>query len=184
VRFAARRSLRGAPTPSIRFAALAVASSTSATGSARNIASPTHRPKTRPCPHASKMAKTMTGMGDKPRRSGRGRIPPGSLSEPCQTMLLQERCRERDLAPGRGKVTPAEIRTAQQGTRPRNPAVPTAQAAQSESLGLQAGEDVNKASATEIGGGNGSRLHREKAGSAGWGMPPSPAVPRRIERGT
>ena len=58
-------------------------------------------------------------------------------------MLLQESCRERDLPPGRGKVTLAEIRAAQQGTRPRNPAVPAAHAAQSESPGLQAGEDVN-----------------------------------------
>jgi len=87
----------------------------------------------------------LTGMRDKPRRSGRGRIAPGSLSEPGQTMLLQEGCRERDLPPGRGKVTPAEIRAAQQGTRPRNPAVPAAQAAQSESPGLRAGEDVNRA---------------------------------------
>jgi len=59
-------------------------------------------------------------------------------------MLLQESCRESELPPGRGKVTPAEIRAAKQGTRPRNPAVPAAQAAQSESPGLQAGEDVNE----------------------------------------
>ena len=81
-----------------------------------------------------------------------GRIAPGSLSEPCQTMLLQESCRERDLPPGKGKVTPAEIRAAQQGTRPRNPAVPAAQAAQSESPGLQAG-DVG------LGDANSSRRH-------------------------
>jgi len=103
------------------------------------------------CP-ASLVRAQLTGMRDKPRRRGRGRIAPGSLSEPCQTMLLQESCRERDLPPGKGKVTPAEIRAAQQGTRPRNPAVPAAQAAQSESPGLQAG-DVG------LGDANSSRRH-------------------------
>ena len=84
----------------------------------------------------------LTRMRDKPRRSGRGRIAPVRAASRCQTMLLQESRRASDLPPGRREVTPREIRAAQQGTRPRNPAVKAAKAAKPESPGLQAGEDV------------------------------------------
>ena len=86
----------------------------------------------------------MTGMRDKPRRSGRGRIAPGSLSEPCQTMLLRESCRESELPPGRGKVTPAEIRAAKRRHSAQEPSRTGGASRPVGISGLQAGEGVKE----------------------------------------
>jgi len=75
-----------------------------------------------------------------PFRAGKdsARLAQRAVSDDAATGKLSR----KRTTPGQGKVTPAEIRAAKRGTRPRNPAVPAAQAAQSESPGLQAGEDV------------------------------------------
>ena len=68
---------------------------------------------------------------------GTGRAHRSHLRDDCPPALSRGRYRR-----AMREVTPREIRAAQQGTRPRNPAVPAARAAQPESPGLQAGEDV------------------------------------------
>jgi len=96
-----------------------------------------------------------------PFRAGKDGAPARAASR-CQTNRPSGVRRGSDRPPGWGKVTPAERRAAQQGTRPRNPAVPAAQAAQSESSRLQTGEDINSDTASreagvhatkEVGGG-------------------------------
>jgi len=94
------------------------------------------------------LSAALTGMRDKPRRSGRGRIAARLAQRAVSDDAATRKLSRTRPTPGQGESNACGDTSSAARHSAQEPTVPAAQAAQSESPGLQAGEDVNEPGGT------------------------------------